>query len=199
VPGPLARKKQHLGSAFVLAPQVSVLPGRHQIFFWQSPQPATRFPRRILEPDQRCVVHLAAIHPHVAVAHQCLDHIEPIRLAKYSYDLTAVAVGVDDINEHVAVRDHVDQRRTSGVAVGLAFLWRIDVLKTNIDVAFSIASLSRPYQKAVAVEDPADGPGEVAIIRARGSHPAQRRAGDQQPMSASKLHRMTLRVRVYSG
>jgi hypothetical protein len=134
----------------------------------------------------------------VPVAHQCFDHIEPVWLAKHAHDLAAVAVGVDHINEHVAVRDHVDQRGASAVEVRLAFLRRIDVLKTNIDVVTFIPSLGRPHQKAVAVEDPADSPGEVAIVSGRGLEPAQRGAGNQQPLFASKGHRMS-RARVYSG
>jgi hypothetical protein len=156
--------------------------------------------RRIFELDQRCVMQGAAIDPDVTIAHHRLDHIEPIGLTKHAHDLPAVAISVDHIDEYIAVGDQINQSGARSVAVRLTFLRCVDVLQANIDVAaLFLADFGRPHQEAVAVEDPADGAGEVAIVGARCRQPAQSCARDQQPSLHSKFHRVALQARAYSG
>jgi hypothetical protein len=84
----------------------------------------------------------------VAITHQRFHDIEPIGLAIDTYDFATVTIGVEHIDEHLAVADEVDERGTCSAAVRLIFLGRVDVLQTHVDVA----SLGRAHQKTIAVE-----------------------------------------------
>ena len=116
--------------------------------------------RRVFERDQRSVVDRASIDPDVAIAHQSLCDIEPIRLAINAHDFATVMVGLDHVDEHLPVADEFDQRGASCVSVGLSFLRRVDVLQTYID----IPTFRRPDEKTIAVENSAYRAREVLFI-----------------------------------
>ncbi|GFE78110.1 hypothetical protein GCM10011487_01100 [Steroidobacter agaridevorans] len=101
----------------------------------------------------------------MTVAHHRLHDIEPVRLSIHTHDLATVAIGLDHIDEHVAIGNQFDQGRAGGVAVRLRFLWRVDVLQTNVD----IAALRRPHEKAVAIEDASDRARKIQLIRSCGA------------------------------
>lgn len=96
----------------------------------------------------------------MTVAHHRLRDIESIRLTIHTHDLATVAIGLDHIDEHVAIGNQFDEGRAGGVAVGLRFLRRIDVLQAHVD----IAPLRRPHEKAVAIEDPSDRARKIQLI-----------------------------------
>jgi hypothetical protein len=106
----------------------------------------------------------------VAVTHQRLCDVEPIRLAIDAHHSATVAIGLDHIDENIAVADEVDQRSARGVTVRLIFFRRIDVLQSHVD----IAPLGRADQKTIAIEDLANRAREVTVIRVcRGGCPEQ--------------------------
>jgi hypothetical protein len=141
--------------------------------------------RRVFQLDQRSIVDGASIHPDVAIAHHGLRDIEPIGLPIHSRDLAAVMIGLDHIDEHLAIADQFDQRGASGVAIRLGFLGRVDVLQTHVD----LAPLRRPNQKAVAIENPADRARKILLVRACSGR-QQAHAGKAQPtFSERSKHR----------
>jgi hypothetical protein len=108
--------------------------------------------RRIFELDQRSIVDGASINPDMAIAHHCLCDIESIRLTIHTHDLATVAIGLDHVDEHLAIGNQADEGGTSGAAVGLRFLRRVDVLQAHVD----IAPLRRPHEEAITVENSSD-------------------------------------------
>jgi len=145
--------------------QISVLPRRQAIVFGECPQSTAFGTSSVFELDQRPITQGAPIHPDVTIAHHRLYDVQPIRLAIHAHDLAPVAIGLDHVDEHLAIGDQLDERRASSVAIGLGFLRRVDVPQAHVD----IAALRRPHQEAVTIEDASDRAREIPFVRICGA------------------------------
>jgi hypothetical protein len=99
----------------------------------------------------------------VAVTHQGLRYIEPVRLPIHAHHLATVTIGLDHVDEYIALADEADQSGPRSVAIRLIFFRRVDVLQAHVD----IAPLRRAHQETIAIEDFANRAGEVTVIGMR--------------------------------
>jgi hypothetical protein len=140
------------------------LPRRQPIVGRQRPQATPTRARRVFQLDERSIVNGASIHPDVTIPHHRLRDIEPIRLSIHAHDLATVAIGLDHIDEHLAIGNQFDECGPGAVAVGLRFLRRVDVLQAHVD----IAPVRGPHEKTIAIEDASDRAGKILLIRTCG-------------------------------